>query len=270
MRIWGINKNLILSKSELLFFYRCVFLSEANFFSLEKIKSYLIKDKNNDGLQILNNIDNIKKCYDILSDDKSKKIYLRLIAKKLVWCVNCNDIFCEHQYFDSEVYNLTDSEFYVDAGSYDGDTIREFIKSVSDYSSVYAIEPYTVEYNKLLNATKKFKNINCINVGLGDANGFQFFQAAKNGSSKYIENGEYKCPIITGDSLKIAPTLIKMDIEGSELDALKGFKETIKTYHPKLAVCIYHKIEDFWEIPLYIYNNFHYNSFYIRHYSNNF
>lgn len=45
---------------------------------------------------------------------------------------------------------------------------------------------------------------------------------------------------------------IKLDIEGSELACLKGAEESIRRFKPKLAIAVYHKIEDFWELPLFI------------------
>jgi hypothetical protein len=45
------------------------------------------------------------------------------------------------------------------------------------------------------------------------------------------------------------PTIIKMDIEGAEPDALRGATETIRTARPMLAVCAYHKCEHLWTLP---------------------
>ena len=63
-------------------------------------------------------------------------------------------------------------------------------------------------------------------------------------------------------------TYIKLDIEGAELEALKGAKKIIQKYKPRLAVCIYHKKEDLIEIPQYLKELVPEYKFYVRHYSN--
>jgi FkbM family methyltransferase len=42
---------------------------------------------------------------------------------------------------------------------------------------------------------------------------------------------------------------IKLDIEGAEMAALEGARHIITTHRPKIAVCLYHKDSDFWQIP---------------------
>ena len=48
------------------------------------------------------------------------------------------------------------------------------------------------------------------------------------------------------------PTLIKMDIEGAEQDALDGAMTTIDRDRPDLAISVYHRVHDLWTLALAI------------------
>lgn len=54
------------------------------------------------------------------------------------------------------------------------------------------------------------------------------------------------------DAVDDRVTFIKYDLEGAEIPAIKGAEKTLRTYKPKLALSIYHNIEDLWEIPLLV------------------
>jgi FkbM family methyltransferase len=47
-------------------------------------------------------------------------------------------------------------------------------------------------------------------------------------------------------------SLIKMDIEGAETEALKGAEQTIRRFRPQLAISVYHQDTDLVEIPKWI------------------
>jgi hypothetical protein len=87
-------------------------------------------------------------------------------------------------------------------------------------------------------------------------------------SSAISDDGSEKVYVDSIDNLCKQPvSYIKMDVEGSEYEALKGARKMISSYTPKLAVCVYHKQEDIWEIPKLIHELNPSYRMYFRHYS---
>ena len=96
------------------------------------------------------------------------------------------------------------------------------------------------------------------------------FNALNNSDSMIAETGETCIEVMPIDEA-VDPsqrvTYIKMDVEGSELESLKGAKRTILKDRPKLAICIYHKPEDMLTLPLYIKSLVPEYKLYLRHHS---
>ncbi len=90
-------------------------------------------------------------------------------------------------------------------------------------------------------------------------------------SSKVCSNGVNVIEVDKLDNMIKTPvSFIKMDIEGAEGDAIEGAQETIRKYHPKLALSVYHKADDLWKIPEQIFSIRKDYKIYLRHYTEGF
>jgi hypothetical protein len=86
--------------------------------------------------------------------------------------------------------------------------------------------------------------------------------------SRVSENGTVTINVDKLDTLlSDAPTFIKMDIEGEEIAAIEGARNTILTHRPRLAIGAYHKPGDFWKIPKLIFSIRNDYEIYMRHYT---
>jgi FkbM family methyltransferase len=147
----------------------------------------------------------------------------------------------------------------IDCGAYIGDSAFIFEKELNP-KEIICIEPDEKNYEilleniKLNNLENKIKAIK-IAVGNKETKGNSILCGE---SAAYIvetEKGEVSISTIDNLIFRLYISnvgLIKMDIEGYELPALRGAKETIQKFKPILIISIYHKGQDFFEIPAYL------------------
>ena len=177
------------------------------------------------------------------------------------------------QYFDKEIMMPQEDEVFIDGGCFDCDTDREFIKWCGgNYKKIYAFEPDLKNYERCLEYCREenLQNIVLYQKGLWSRETELLFQDTGDGSSRIgegtVEIQTVAIDAVVGDE---AVSFIKMDIEGAELEALRGAEKTILRNRPRLAICIYHKPEDVIAIPEYILSLHSDYKLYIRHYSLN-
>jgi FkbM family methyltransferase len=206
---------------------------------------------------LLSHKKDIIKAFHIYEDEESKKTFLgvlknRLFIDKKYISEIKRDI--SKEYFDNDVIKLSKEEVFVDGGAFDGDTINAFIKKTKNkFKKIYAFEPDEITYKKLNQYVKSLKDNRIIIMRKGIGVKKTTVSFANDGSfgSRISKTGEIKIKIVSLDEMlkDKKPTFIKYDIEGAEIDALKGAINIIKRNKPKLAICVYHKPTDTWRIP---------------------
>lgn len=207
--------------------------------------------------------------YEILADENSKQTLEHIIDFRYNFNIEAMKKFkynLKYQYFD-DLIKINDNEIFVDCGGFDGKTTEQFINLCPNYKAIYYFEPVEQYFEESINRLKTHGGIKFFNEGTyKESTKLRFFV---NGSESSIsENGESVIKVVKlDDAIKNEVTYIKMDLEGEEYNSLIGAERIIKSYKPKLAICVYHNQEDFWRIPELIlsYNNSY--KVYLRHYT---
>ncbi len=185
--------------------------------------------------------------------------------------LNDNSSIRDNQYYD--VLKFSEEEVIADVGCFDCYTTKQYFSCVTKkYKKIYSFEPEPDQFVKCQSIIEEgqYKNWTIYNCGVCDQNGKLYFDSNKS-CTKISESGDIEVDVIRMDDFfqeHEAPTFIKMDIEGAELAALRGCAETIRKYKPKLAICVYHKPEDIFEIPEYILSLNPDYKMWLRHYTN--
>jgi len=221
------------------------------------------------------------RAYDLLEDTESQRVFANVVANRIApLCAVCSwdGVFSKNQqYFDSDIVQLSQQESFVDCGAYTGDTIATLLEQVADYRAIYAFEMDYGNYKIMEEAYRTVEKIHLYNnavwneekeipysVGEGSNEPRDAISVLKAGEGTTLV-GKAVVPdeVLAGKE----GTFIKMDIEGAEVPALLGCKKLITEQKPKLAICIYHKVSDFWEIPLLLKSYRPDYKFAVRHYT---
>ncbi len=208
--------------------------------------------------------------YAMLVDETSRETLLDVIRFRLTaslaylsnYQVRLND-----QYFED--FMKYGQEVFVDAGGFDGDTTEEFINRHPDYKKVYLFEPSM----KNLSAARKRlvgrRDIEFKSVGLSNVSGTLRFSSNAGSASAVMSSGEETIRVVALDQeLSSEPiSFIKMDLEGWEMNALRGAEQIIRANRPKLAIAVYHAAKDFREAAAFILSLDPTYKIYLRHYT---
>jgi FkbM family methyltransferase len=192
--------------------------------------------------------------YDRLADDRSRAVLEAVIGfRRTLDPAVLAPVVTEHDLYAPEgLFEFGDNETYVDAGSYDGDTIRSFIARVGGrFEDIYAFEPDPITFAKLEANFREEPRVHPFHAGLHSRAGSLRFRDDASRGAIFSADGDIDMPVTTIDEvLGDRPlTYVKMNIEGAEIDALQGGRNAISKQLPRLALSVYHRASDLWRIP---------------------
>lgn len=211
--------------------------------------------------------DNLDKVHESLSDDFSKITFENLIKYKLTGDI---DYLYQVETTLTEEESLIDiknNSMLIDCGAYNGDTVRKYKRIYGNkLKRIIAVEPDKRSYRKLCNYCDEnsLDEVVRINSAISDFSGKldlndNMGRGVHLSGNSVHDTGNNKSiitDVVTIDSLVEqyandidGDILIKYDVEGDEVNAIRGASETISKRKPKMIISCYHRNDDFLTIP---------------------
>ncbi len=207
----------------------------------------------------------ISEVLKLWGDSTSRAHHLQFIAWRLLrkeWIFQNAEVNNQNRFFIPEIIKaLSDNDYFADVGAHHGNVTSRFIEiKDKNFEMIYMIEPDTINLNviksNMINVRNEIKNkIEILPYAVGNKKEKKQFYEGLGYVSQLSDIGNRKVEVTTIDDMKISPSYMKLHLEGGELNALKGAKDTISSYRPIIAVTSYHNDDGIYKLPYWIMKN---------------
>jgi FkbM family methyltransferase len=212
----------------------------------------------------------LARIYNALEDQKSKETFVGVIKARETGDPGYIPIADYRQYFHP-VVSARVGDTIIEGGLAQGYSTRDFAKAVGPTGLIFGFEPMPAYAASLKDLVKSVPTaITIIDKGLWSCDAVLVF--TENGPASRVSessDGTDSLPCTSIDTfMKEGPkscSLIKLDIEGSEIECLHGSLQTITQYKPKLMISLYHDVSHYIDIPLLIMDHFPEYKLYMGH-----
>lgn len=226
---------------------------------------------------ILSSKNEIRKIFSFLADDISRELFINIIKFRLKLSTQfLPQISKTEEYFPGGFWKLSNNEVFVDVGAYNGDTLKSFLENTKGFKKYIALEPDKKNYNDFVKSIPKNikPKVIALCAGAGNKNEKVNFSGFGREDSLIDKDGTEQIKIIKLDDVLLKeenkPTVVKIDVEGYEPEVMQGMKETLLHMKPKMALCVYHRPDHLWSLPIMLIesNPSYKKNLYLRHHEN--
>lgn len=215
----------------------------------------------------------LQKVHDLLADEASREVYAARI-KALTTGEAGYLPLSDHQEYYHPLVQPQYGDIMLDGGVSDMvDAQLQFAQSVGESGGIFGFEPIPAMAAIARKKLAAFPQYHLQTAGLGESTGQACFKNLRDSSHLALNpdaGDSVSCRMTSVDDFVREHGLdrtdcIKLDVEGAEMLALAGSRETILKHWPKLIVCLYHKPSDMIDIPLFIHDLAENYALYVAH-----
>ena len=212
--------------------------------------------------RLLEAADDVRRAYGLFEGRRSQAEFLRQVEFRLTGDFGClREPDGDPQYFPRRLFRPRPDEYFVDCGAYNGDTLLELAEwTGGQFRGALALEADPANFAALERTVAGDDRLRGRVRPVAEAVGLKRctlrFAASGLSSAAISEEGDIEVECSPLDELLAdeSPTYIKMDIEGAEMDALRGAAAVLRRNAPALAICVYHAQDHLWSIPSHIHH----------------
>jgi FkbM family methyltransferase len=221
----------------------------------------------------------VRRGFNLLSDARSRTEFLAQLRFRLFADLDAlPHPDQEPQYLASGLYAPNHREVIVDGGAYDGDTLRSLLASGRSFDQYVALEPDGANFAALERyvatlPTSIQERVTALPLAAYSERKRMRIEESGSASAVLVaatgpeSPNDVQCVPLDEICAERRISFLKLDIEGAEPDAIRGACRVIARDRPIVAVCVYHRQNHLWSLPLLVQSMVDDYRYYLRPYN---
>jgi FkbM family methyltransferase len=190
-----------------------------------------------------------------LNDEKSRRLLKEIWNYRQQGDIRtCPQPSRDDEYIPKDLQKYKGPLKMIDCGACTGQALEQIVNAGYELHSFVAFEPDAKNFELLRKKNYASQKATYLPLGVWSTEAQLKFKGSGSTGSALDEEGDTVIQCVSLDHIiqGFHPNLIKLDVEGAEIEAMRGMEQIIREDRPNLCISIYHEPSHLYELPLLV------------------